>query len=227
MIDVIQIYKSKEIFTKSTYTPENRKRFHDLEISLNSTQGFLEDETLVLPIDYKNLPDVKAANLIIIQDIEGWESFLMNKNLENINLPDWLKKSRREFLISDNKNFFALRQLSNPKAFEIFKLHKSDKDTYELFIDYVSNSMRIGIPERENHKICELKQSKPIRYKINGKSDFTMTGRKGRTFYEFDFIIEWLGTAEKVEFRELNKINKTKIIPKDSCKLIDERKILR
>lgn len=227
MIDIIQVYKSKEIFTKSAYTPENRTRFHDLEISLDSTQGYLENETLFLPIDYKNLSDVKTANLIIIQDIKGWESFIVNKNFENLKLPEWYKKSRRDFIIADNRNFYGLNQISTPKAFEIFKIQKSDNEVYEVFIDYLSNSERIGIPERENHKICNLKQSKPIRYKINGKSDFTMSGRKERTFYEFDFIIEWIGKADKIEFFELNKIKKTKTIPLDNCKLIDERKILR
>lgn len=227
MIDVIQIYKSKEIFTKSTYTPENRKLFNDLGDSFDSTQGYLENETLILPIECKNLPDIKTADLIVIQDIRGWESFVENKYLESLNLPDWFKKSRRDFLISDNKNLFAFRQLSTAKSLEIFKIRKSADGFYELEIDYSTNSMRIGIPERENHKFCNLKKHKPIRYKINGKSDFTMTGRKERTFYEFDFIIEWIGTANRVEFRELNKINKLKNIPLGNSKLIDERKILR
>lgn len=227
MIDVIHIYKSREIFTKSTYTTENRKQFHDLEVSFDSTQGFLDKETLVLPIDYKNQADIKTANLIIIQDIKGWEPFLVNKDLESLNIPAWLKKLSRDFIIADNRNLFVLMQSKALKPFEIFKIRKSDKDSYELFIEYASNSMRIGIPKRENHKICDIKENKPIRYRINGKSDFTMSGSKERTFYEFDFIIEWIGKADKIEFRELNKIGKSKTIPLDNCKLIDERKILR
>lgn len=37
-----------------------------------------------------------------------------------------------------------------------------------------------------------------------------MTGRKERTFYEVDYIIEWIGTASKIEYKELNKIMKSK-----------------
>lgn len=227
MIDVIQIYKSKEIFTKSTYTPRNRNLFNLSEESFDSTQGYLENETLILPIEYKKLHDVKTADLIIIQDIKGWESFLVNKYLEGLDLPDWFNKSRREFLINDNKTLYAFRQLSFVQSFEIFKIQKTERGFFELEIDYTANSMRIGIPERENHKFCDLKKSKPIRYKINGKSDFTMTGRKERTYYEFDYIIEWIGTADKIEFRELSKINTSKIVPLGNSKLIDERKILR
>ena len=105
-------------------------------------------------------------------------------------------------------------------------MRKQDNGLYELEIDYSTNSVKIGIPARENHKICDLKMSKPIRYRINGKSDFTMSGRKERTFYEFDYIIEWLGTAGRIEFCELNKINKLKSIPRGSSKLIDERRML-
>ena len=226
MIDVIQVYKSKEIFIRSTYTPENRKSFHDLEDSFDSTQGYMEGETLVLPIEYEDLSELKTADLIIIQDVRGWESFRVNKHPERLDLPEWFKRSRREFLINNNKHLFPLRQLNTAKSFEIFKIRKSDDGWYELEINYTANSMRIGIPERENHKFCNLKRSKPIRYKINGKSDFTMSGRKERTYYEFDFIIEWLGSADKIEFRELNKINKSKILPLESLQLIDERKIL-
>lgn len=84
--NVIQIYKSKEFFYKSTYTPENRKLFHDLDKTFYSTQGFLDNESLVLPIDYKNHPDIKTADLIIIQDIVGWESFIANKHLKSYGL---------------------------------------------------------------------------------------------------------------------------------------------
>ena len=227
MIDIIQIYKSKEYFTKNDYTPENRKSFHDLEHIFDSNQGYLEKNTLILPIEHKNQLQIKNADLIIIQDIKDWESFLVNKHLKNIDLPQWYNQSTREFIIADNKTIFPLAQLNSPKSFEVFKIVKSENNEFELFIDYLSNSMKIGIPERENHKICNLREGKPVRYLINGKSDFTMTGRKERTFYELDFIIEWIGKADKIEYRELNKISKKKMLPFKDCKLIDERKILR
>ncbi len=203
MIDVIQIYKSKEIFTKSSYTPENRRLFHYMETEYSSSQGYLEKETLVLPLETTELPDLQTADLVIVQDIIGMES------------------------LASDRSILAFRQIKMPKSFEIFKIQKSDNGIYELYIDYKANSAVIGIPERENHKICNLKKNTPIRYRINGKSDFTLTGRKERTFNEFDFFIEWTGTAEKMEFRSLNEIKRTKIVPVNQYKMIDERKILR
>lgn len=224
MIDVIQIYKSKEVFNKSSYTTENRRLFNSWEDSFESVQGYLENETLVLPIEYKNLPDIKTANLIIIQDIEGWDSLQINNYFEGLDLPDWFKKTSRNFFLNNNKKLFAFKQLSIAKSFEIFRIQKSNNGLFKLEIDY---SMEIGIPKRENHKLCDLRKSQPIRYKTNGKSDFTMSGRKERTFYEFDYVIEWIGTAKKIEYKELNQIKKSKKISVDSLKLIDERKILK
>lgn len=223
MIDIIQIYKSKEYFTKKTYTTENRNRFHVLEESFHSSQGFLENKTLVLPLSCKDQSEFTTSDLIIIQDINGWEPFLENKNLGNQTLPNWLHVSNRQSLISGTKTHFPLKQVNIPKPFELFKISKSDKETYELSLNYDSNSMTIGIPNRNNHKICDLKKRKPIRYLINGKSDFTLSRGKERTFYEFDYVIEWIGRADKIEFRELNI---TKAIPIDHCKVIDERKFL-
>ncbi len=201
MIDVIQIYKSVKAFTKSSYTPESRKQFQERKNAIDSYEGYLEDGTLFLPLEYKDMSEIKDAGLIIIQDSEA-----------NI------------FPGEETENPCIFKQLNTPKSFEIFRIKRSD-DVYELFLDYTSNALRIGIPKRDNHKICELKPSKPVRYKINGKSDFTMSGRKERSFCEFDYIIEWEGKAERIEFCALNRIKKTKTV--QECIFIDERKNLR
>lgn len=224
MVDVIQVYKSREIFTKTTYTPENRKRFHDWEENLASKQGYLDNETLILPMSFQGQVEVKTSDLVIIQDVIGWEQFRANDSAQS---PDWFKKVSADVLMQERRHLFAFKQLNALKSFEIFKIRKAGSDTYELFVEYAENAMKIGIPERINHKICELKQSKPVRYQINGKSDFTMSGRKARTFYEFDYVIEWLGAASKIDFKELSKIRKTKSVPFNNIKLIDERKILK
>ena len=227
MIEVIQVYKFKEIFHKDAYTPESRKLLNAVESSFDSPNGYLENDILYLPIEYKSRADLQTAQLIIIQDIKGWDPFLKNKELEHSGLPEWFIKSKRDFSMADNQTIFEFKQLSSPKSFEIFKIYKSINNSFDLFIDYDSNATSIGIPKRNNHKICELRPEHPIRYKINGKSDFTMTGRKQRTFYEYDYIIEFIGKANRIEFLELNKISKTKEIPFESCKMINERKILK
>lgn len=227
MTDVIQIYKSKGILEKLSYTPQNRKHFSNLNETVVSENGYVENGILYLQHYYRNHPDLQTADLIIIQDTDGFNPFLIHESLNDVILPEGDFRSRRDFLIKDNKHFAGLRQLSTPKSFELFKICKSGNDTFELFLDYASNAMIIGMPERENHKIGELKKNQPLRYKINGKADFTLTGRKQRTFCEFDYIFEWIGQVDKIGFQELNKLKKTKKIPLAECKLIDERKILK
>lgn len=54
-----------------------------------------------------------------------------------------------------------------------------------------------------------------------------MTGRKQRTFVEYDYLIEYLGQAEELQFKPLSKVEITKSVPTDQYKLVDERKILK
>lgn len=224
MIDIIHIYKHKEIFHKNTYTSENRKVLNSVERFFESENGYLDNGNLYLPIEFKSRPDLDTADLIIIQDIKNRDPFLTNKAEEQTGLSGEFIKSKRDFSIADNQTHFEFRNMNSPKFFEIFSISKSVKNSFELSMIY--NQLSIGIPERKSHKICDLKLKHPVRYKINGKSDFTMTGRKQRTFYEYDYVIEWIGQADKIIFQELNKIKKTKEIHLDKCKLIDERKIL-
>ena len=131
MIEVIQIYKFKEIFHKDTYTPESRKLLNAVEGSFDSQNGYLENDILYLPSECKNRADLQTAQLIVIQDIKGWDPFLTNKELEHSGLPEWFIKSRRDFSFTDNQTIFEFKQLSSPKPFEIFKIHESFNNSFD------------------------------------------------------------------------------------------------
>jgi len=226
MPDIIQIYRSKISFAKQNYTSENRKQFEQIKDSFISLNGYVKDNTLYLPEEYKSQTDLKTADLILLQDIDGFNPFLMEQHKKSLLLYDSLSLQRKE---RDDKHelIFYFRQPESPKAFELFKIAKTQQDCYELFLNYTSHKLAIGIPERQNHKFGVLNSGKGIRYKINGKSDFTMTWRKERSFYEYDYIFEFIGSVDKIEFLPLNRIETEKQIPLKQCKLIDERKILR
>lgn len=199
MIDVIQIFKSVDRIEKPDYDNASRQNVGIWETIISKT-GFLKHGTLNLPIEMINDQNIKNSGLIIIQDIKINNSY-------DLHSPQF-------------KGFSTISKSCN---FEIFEFRKTDNDTFEVWLKY---SDTIGSPKRENHKIAELKIGKPVRYKINGKDDFTLTGRKQRTFYEFDFLLEYIGKADKIEYKELNKIAITKTLPVTNCKIIDERKIL-
>ncbi|GAB2775542.1 hypothetical protein [Salinimicrobium soli] len=207
MTDVIQIFKYKELFTKETYTPQNRKHLNDLPVQISSTTGFLKEETVYLPLS-KQKPGSTSPDLLIIQDLLA----------HDIPGDSWLQESRKAFRTIFHQDLYLKR------SFELFKLKKSAEDRYDLHLDYESNSGTIGFPQRQDHKLCELIPGQPVRFRINGKSDFSLTGRKERTFHEFDYVIEWLGKAEKIEFLDTQR---TKDLPLKFSNVINERKLLR
>ncbi len=114
---------------------------------------------------------------------------------------------------------------ANTLSFEIFKLIKKEPGRFSLHLNYSENELNIGIPTRNNHKIAAIKQQQVIQYRINGKSDFTLTGRKARTFIELDYLVEYKGQADTITFTEtispFNSLSKSIFY-----KLIDERKRL-
>lgn len=215
MIEVIQIYKSIEVFEKSNYNPGNRKLFSELKESFESSTGFVNYNTLFLPLECKEIENLNSARLIFIMDVEGFNSY----QLKNA------KREESRFFMYSNDKVLAFQQYNKSIPVEFFRLKKNNNGNFELFLDY--EELLIGIPKRENHKICEFGVDRSVRYKINGKSDFSMTAGKERAFNEFDYIFEHKGCVDNIEFMDLNKINRIKHIPITTAKLVNERKILR
>lgn len=60
--------------------------------------------------------------------------------------------------------------------------------------------------------------------RINGKSDFTLSGRKQRHYHEFKYVMELIGGYNRVEFLSPLDISCKKSIPVKQVKGIDERK---
>ena len=205
MIEVIQVFKRREVFTKEDYNPLNRKTLEELPKSITSESGYLEEKKLILPLAYKGQPE--NPELVILLDT-------LYPNTETARC--WPEKTTDVLLF---------RQMNALKSFGIFKIKKSATG-FELYLDYSSHSSGIGIPEREDHKLCDLKFQVPVHYRINGKADFTMTGRKKRTFYELDYLMEFIGRVDKIHFESLEQSKSTKTLPSKKTKLIDERKIL-
>ncbi len=227
MIDVIQIFKSTERFKKDDYETGKLQLLHLWKESFRSSTGYLENSTLYLPDIGKQEPDLQSAHTVIIQDISGFDPFLFAMPLEKSHQPRWFKDIKKNHVLLVKDQAICFYRLSRSLTFEIFRIEKKQPDTFDLSLNYSENKFAIGIPERDDHKIAEIKLNKPVRYKLNGKSDFTMTGRKQRTFAEYDYLIEYLGQANKIVFKDLKKIETIKNEPNKEYKLVDERKILK
>lgn len=205
MIHVIQIFKSFSRIEKPEYNHEKREKINNWNNTISSKNGYYENGIIHLPIHLQNKIGLKTEKLIIIQDVK------------NIDLPK---------LLPAHKSFESFKTISKKCNFEIFKFRENENQLLDIELDYSNNEFYIGIPKRNDHKIAELKLNSPIRYQLNGKSDFTMSGRKQRTFTEYDYVIQYLGKAEKIKFEAFNKIEKIKEIPHYKSRLIDERKFL-
>ena len=227
MRDIIQVFKSTKRFTKTTYTTENRKRFLEWKNTIKSSNGFIEQNNLILPLECQQNPDIKSADVLLLQDVKKCDVRSGHYQFEQPELPERFMTSHESFMLNQTPNHIAFQHIPPNKSFELFKIRKVAPETYQLEIDYKTNEQRIGIPIRENHILCSLTKYHPIRIQTNGKSDFTYSGRQERFFTEFDYILEWIDSVKKIEFRHIPKNSIVKRINLKNAKLIDERKLLK
>lgn len=221
MIKVFQVFKKLARIPKPFYTTEIRKSFNQWPKTIESLNGYVNNDKLILPSERKSKVDLKNPKSIIIQDIIGYSGLKKTHEENQVNFPDWFRKQKE----INNKELFTFSPQKSKLDFEIFNISLIDQ--IELNLDYLQNSFNIGIPERDNQKICNISKNKPIRFLINGKSDSSMSSRKQRTYSEFDYIIEYLGEFNKIQYSPLNKVKVNKQIPVAVSKEINMRKILK
>lgn len=231
MIHLFQFYKKHWRIPKKFYSPETRKAFQQWDENLNSQTGYIDGTKLFLPIDKKNTVHInKRSSAIILQDIIGYQSsqskLQIRRKADTHKFPDWFLQQQLSLSENQNPELAIFNSQKRKWDFEIFSIEKSDTNKFDIFLSYQANRFLIGQPDRADHKLFRLKKNEPIKISINGKSDFSMTGRRERSYSEYEYIIEYLGEIESVEFTELSKITTRKLIPKKLGKHIDIRKTL-
>lgn len=91
-------------------------------------------------------------------------------------------------------------QFSNIKGsnvkFGIFQLRNFSQNI-ELHLEY--GHFSVGVPKRDNFKLCNLDVDVPIEVKINGKSDHSLSSGRERMFREQHFIFHLRGNIKEVE----------------------------
>ena len=88
------------------------------------------------------------------------------------------------------------------------------------------NYWDLGDIKREQFKLTKLKENKSVEIKINGKRDFSLSSRSERLFIEKNFIIQYLGTIEKINLVPKSEFISEKKIPIDR-KLINLMKRIK
>ncbi|MFN0203738.1 MAG: hypothetical protein ACKVTZ_19580 [Bacteroidia bacterium] len=220
MIPVFQIYKKHAQIPQTSYTPSIRKAFFQWDKTLLSETGYVNGETLYLPLDKK----IKAnsGHLLVIQDIIGYSSSAFREKTKKLTFPDWFNRHITKSVNEPNPALICFTAGTQTCFFELFSIEKTSEGEFELYLSYENNTLKIGEPKRDDFKLCNLNKNAPIRVCINGKSDFTLTRRQQRIYEEFDYIIEYLGDMKEIEYATSIKIEKE--IPQKFEKVIDLRK---
>lgn len=224
MAIVLIISKLEKIFKKDIYSHYSIDKNLDNGITIPRIVK-TERETLYLPTTLREINVNPKSRLIIIQQNFNSNSLQTDGQWDGnlINLSDNQSKSAK----TDNTIAVKeVKQLNSVFFTDIFKFTDQLPLKLDIELEYSTHSMTIGEPFRSNHKIFELKADQVVRYLINGKADFTLTGRKQRTYYEFDYLFEWVGEIENVDYYKLEKGKK---LPEEEIrgyKVVNERKRL-
>ncbi len=190
--------KILQIFTNILrYTKEDRsfdKRRDRLQWRpVESMNGCIKNGQLFLPPAILQHPGLEKANLITIKD-------------------------------SLNPQFNYMELLENNDCFELtasrklgsFKIKQAEE--LELHLHY--SQFYIGTPKRDNIKLCNLRAGHSVEIAINGKTDFSLTGRRDREFTDQYYIFDHLGDFKTCRVLPENTKPVWKQIPAER-KLVD------
>jgi len=169
--------KILQVFRNVVYYRKDEKSFADRQHKLawrpvDSPHGGVADGQLLLPETILEHPRLQQCKLITIVDDISMEHYHL-----------------RDFQYND------CLVLDVPRPLSIFNLVQ--KEELELHLRY--DPFFLGIPERENFKICTLRSGEPVEIKINGKTDFSLTGRRARVFKEQQYIFHYVGAFDTAQ----------------------------
>ena len=211
MAHIIRMVKSVVHFDKTNYTHENRSKLNAQLLETLSPAVRIHDNTLQLAPDLHTDLNPSVHHLIVIQHNLDYTHLI-----DESHLPKLPQTQLYGFKSPDHWNHELFAIQSNTNKPEILDIH----------LKYSGNELQIAYPKRTNHKVAELHAHTPIRYRLNGQSDFTMTGRKERTFTEFDFMLEYLGQATHLKLNVPMPIHTLPHAFSTSMRVVDERKML-
>lgn len=158
-----------------------------------SSNGYTREGELFLPPGILQHPVLERANLLTIKDSLAPQFSYMER-------------------LGNNDCF----ELTAPRTLGNFKI-KQDEEL-ELYLQY--DRFFIGTPKRANMKLCSLRPHQPVEVFINGKTDFSLTGRRSRQFNDQQYIFEWLGDFKSCRILPENAAPVLKQIPTER-KMVD------
>lgn len=183
-VKLVQVFRHVHRYDKSEKSFEDRKE--DLAWRpISSKNGHVKEGVLFLPEEVLQDPKLTHCDLITVEDDLQEPSLWYGD--QGYTYHAALRVPRQEGPM--RPDFHHCFHLHHPNRLDIFEIRQNED--LELFLRY--GYYAVGVPERPNFKLCELKKGSAVEIKINGKTDFSLTSRRGRQFKEQHYIFHYVG----------------------------------
>lgn len=180
-VKVLQVFRNINLYGKSKKSIDDRRS--ELEWrEIRSKSGHVIDGQLFLPESIKTNPDFRTCDLITIEDDNQPQIFTAG-HLQLTKLMAIVPRLPDPLIANHCFN------LVRPNKLDIFEIRRASE--LELFLQY--GHFDVGIPKRNNFKLCEVKLGQPVEIKINGKRDSSLTSGAERVFKEQHYVLHYLG----------------------------------
>lgn len=118
-----------------------------------------------------------------------------------------------------------LRGLDRPRPFDAFTLLRSPEG-FDLFLDPPAVESLFQAPRRGAFRVAKLLPRRPVRVTLNGKYDFSMSGRRARSYVVLDYVFVSLGEVDAVEACPAEQVEALKQVPLAGARHVDLRERL-
>lgn len=96
-------------------------------------------------------------------------------------------------------------------------------DAIELWVDQPAAHRRAAAPPGPGFRIAVLRPGAVVRVRRNHKTDFSMTGRRERTYTETDCLVRHAGTVDRVVLATRERAYEEKPVRLDEARTVDLR----
>lgn len=204
---VLQVFHRLVVYGKEHNNSRDREQLCRWLDAVPSHNGYLHAGTLVLPqqaVSDRSL--FERSDLIVLTDHQVGE------------MPGSFPQTSGE-----SAGEIVLLQLgSRVIDYAIFRLRRCPGGI-EIELNYSGHSSSIGLPARADYRLARLVPGCPARITINGKTDFSLSGRLARTYRVHDYVFVLLGDLRRFA---VNPEETLKTVPWSQAKHVDLREIM-